>query len=116
MATELEDSLKRYKYFDPRTWTYLYDLYPLAKNLDKYVDHSQLNLAATKGKLPDVLRIMITTVDVMTSKPLVFDNTFGAYRSKANSNSPGYPIYGFPWIEIEDECWLGIGVSLAVPW
>jgi len=23
------------KYFDPRTWTYLYDLYPLAKNPDK---------------------------------------------------------------------------------
>jgi hypothetical protein len=99
MATELEDSLKRYKYFDPRTWTYLYDLYPLAKNLDKYVDHSQLNLAATKGKLPDVLRIMITTVDVMTSMPLVFDNTFGAYRSKANSNQPwiSYIWFSMDW-------------------
>ena len=61
------------KYFDPKKWTYLYDHYPLAKNLDRYVDHSKLNLAATKEELPDVLRIMITTVNVMTTKPLVFN-------------------------------------------
>ena len=84
------------KYFDPRTWTYLYDLYPLAKNPDKYVDHKKLNLAATKEELLDVLRIVITTINAMTAKPLVFDNTMMHTETKQILPSIVYPIYCFP--------------------
>ena len=84
------------KYFDPRTWTYLYDLYPLAKNPDKYVDHNKFNLAATKEELLDVLRIVITTINAMTAKPLVFDNTMMHTETKQILPSIVYPIYCFP--------------------
>ena len=90
------------QYFDPRSWTYLYDHSPLAKTLDKYIDYKKLNLAATQEELPSVLRLIITAVDVMTSKPLVFDNTKVEITAKHILASSGYPIYGFPWIEIED--------------
>src|SRR5215218_5315931 len=88
-------------FFDPRSWTYLYDHSPLAKTLDKYIDYKKLNLAATEEDLPSVLRLIITAVDVMTSKPLVFDNTKMEIKSKHILASSGYPIYGFPWVEVE---------------
>ena len=83
------------KYFDPRTWTYLYDFYLLAKNPDKYVDHSKLNFAATKEELSDVLRIVITTVNVMTAKSLVSDNTMMHIEAKQILPSIVYSIYCF---------------------
>jgi NTE family protein len=45
-------------FFDPRSWTYLYDHSPLAKTLDKYIDYKKLNLAATQEDLPSVLRLI----------------------------------------------------------
>ena len=86
---------------DPRSWTYLYDHSPLAKTLDKYIDYKKLNLASTKEKLPKVLRLIITAVDVMTSRPLIFDNTKTEIKAKHILASSGYPIYGFPWVEVE---------------
>ena len=86
---------------DPRSWTYLYDHSPLAKTLDKYIDYKKLNLASTKEKLPRVLRLIITAVDVMTSRPLIFDNTKTEIKAKHILASSGYPIYGFPWVEVE---------------
>ena len=86
---------------DPRSWTYLYDHSPLAKTLDKYVDYKKLNLAATKEELPQIRRLIITAVDVMTSRPLIFDNTKMEIKAKHILASSGYPIYGFPWVEVE---------------
>jgi NTE family protein len=89
-------------YFDnPRSWTYLYDHSPLAKTLDKYINYKKLNLAATKEKLSKVLRLIITAADVMTSRPLIFDNTKMEIKAKHILASSGYPIYGFPWVEVE---------------
>src|SRR5215212_11464124 len=93
---------KGLQYFDPRSWTYIYDHSPLAKTLDKYIDYKKLNLAATQEDLSSVLHLIITAVDVMTSKPLVFDNTKIEITAKHILASSGYPIYGFPWIEVED--------------
>src|SRR5205823_3666032 len=55
-----------YDFLNPRNWTYFYDHSPLAKTLDRYIDYKRLNLAATKEELPEVLRLIITAVDVMT--------------------------------------------------
>ena len=89
-------------YFNPKNWTYLYDHSPLEKILDKYIDYKKLNLAATEEEKPDVLRLIITAVNVMTGKPLVFDNTQMEIKAKHILASSGYPIYGFPWVEIEE--------------
>jgi NTE family protein len=99
-----ENMFKDRQYFDPTNWTYLYDYSPLAKTLDKYIDYKKLNLAAAAAeeKLPEVLRLIITAVDVMTARPLIFDNTKMEIKAKHILGSAGYPLYGFPWIEIQD--------------
>ena len=104
---------KGLQHFDPRSWTYIYDHSPLAKTLDKYIDYKKLNLAATKEELPEVLRLIITAVDVMTSKPLVFDNTKMEITAKHILASSGYPIYGFPWVEVEDSVYAWDGSLLS---
>ena len=96
-----EDGPQPPYFTDPRSWTFVYDHTPLAKTLDKYVDYKKLNLAATKEELPQIRRLIITAVDVMTSRPLIFDNTKMEIKAKHILASSGYPIYGFPWIEVE---------------
>jgi len=96
-----EDGPQPPYFTDPRSWTYLYDHSPLAKTLGKYVDYKKLNLAATKEELPQIRRLIITAVDVMTSRPLIFDNTKMEIKAKHILASSGYPIYGFPWVEVE---------------
>ena len=86
------------QYFDPRNWTFIYDHSPLVRTLEKYVDYGKLNLAATKEESPSVLRLIMTAVDVMTAKPLIFDNTLMKIKPEHILASSGYPIYGFPWI------------------
>jgi NTE family protein len=60
-ATLLKEE-KGLQYFDPRSWTYIYDHSPLAKTLDKYIDYKKINLAATKEGLPSVLHLIITAI------------------------------------------------------
>jgi NTE family protein len=55
----------------------------------------------TEEKLPEVARLIITAVDVMTSRPLIFDNSKMEIKAKHILASSGYPIYGFPWVEVE---------------
>ncbi|HZC49473.1 MAG TPA: patatin-like phospholipase family protein [Nitrososphaeraceae archaeon] len=104
---------KGLQYFDPRSWTYIYDHSPLAKTLDKYIDYKKLDLATTQKGLPSVLHLIITAVVVMTSKPLVFDNTKMEITAKHILASSGYPIYGFPWIEVEDGVYAWDGSLLS---
>jgi NTE family protein len=49
----------------------------------------------------------------MTSKPLVFDNTKMEITAKHILASSGYPIYGFPWIEVEDGVYAWDGSLLS---
>ncbi len=103
----------REEYFDSRNWTYVYDHSPLAKTLDNYIDYKKLNLAATREELPSVLRLIITAVNVMTAKPLVFDNTQIEIKSKHILASAGYPTYGFPWVKVEDDVYAWDGSLLS---
>jgi NTE family protein len=102
-----------YDFLNPRNWTYFYDHSPLAKTLDRYIDYKRLNLAATKEKLPQVLRLIITAVDVMTARPLIFDNARMEIKAKHILASSGYPIYGFPWIKVEDNVYAWDGSLLS---
>lgn len=108
-----EDGPQPPYFTDPRSWTYVYDHSPLAKTLDKYVDYKKLNLAATKEELPQIRRLIITAVDVMTSRPLIFDNTKMEIKAKHILASSGYPIYGFPWVEVEKGLYAWDGSLLS---
>jgi NTE family protein len=113
---ELEiDNKNKEGIFDPRTWTYLYDHLPLAKTLDRYIDYKKLNLAANEveEQKPEVLRLIITAVDVLTAKPLVFDNTRMEIKAKHILASAAYPIYGFHWIEVENGVYAWDGSLLS---
>src|ERR687897_23145 len=97
-----EHQRQQQPYFnDPRSWTYVYDHSPLAKTLNKYIDYKKLNLASTKEEQPEVARLIITAVNVMNSRPLIFDNTEMEIKEKHILASSGYPIYGFPLAEVE---------------
>ncbi|MGN6709393.1 MAG: patatin-like phospholipase family protein [Candidatus Nitrosocosmicus sp.] len=100
-------------YFNPKNWTFLYDHSPLEKTLDKYIDYKKLNLAAKQEDKPDVLRLIITAVNVMTGKPLVFDNTQTEIKAKHILASAGYPIYGFPWVKIDENTYGWDGSLLS---
>ena len=89
-------------YFNPKNWTFIYDHSPLEKTLEKYIDYKKLNLAAKQEEKPDVIRLVITAVNVMTGKPLVFDNKQMEIKAKHILASSGYPIYGFPWVKVEE--------------
>ena len=102
-----------YDFLNPRNWTYFYDHSPLAKTLDRYIDYKKLNLAATKEELPEILRLIITAVDVMTARPLIFDNAKMEIKAKHILASSGYPVYGFPWIEVEDNVYAWDGSLLS---
>ena len=89
-CSKIYDSNKReqleyhhqYDFLNSRNWTYIYDHSSLAKTLDRYIDYKKLNLAKTKEELPEVLRLIITAVDVLTSRPLIFDNTKMEIKAK----------------------------------
>jgi NTE family protein len=55
----------------------------------------------------------MTAVDVMTASPLVFDNTKMEIKAKHILASSGYPIYGFPWIKVEDNVYAWDGSLLS---
>lgn len=101
--------------FDPVSWTYLYDHSPLAKTLDKYIGYKKLNLAATRKKEenPDVLHLIMTAVNVMTAKPLIFDNTKKEIKAKHILANAGYPLYGFHWVEVQDGIYTWDGSLLS---
>src|SRR5919108_1615092 len=84
------------EYFAPEKWTYLYDHSPLAKTLDKYIDYEKLN---PKGK-PNA-RLIITATNVLTAQALVFDSSKQQITAEHILASTGYPLYNFPWIEVE---------------
>jgi NTE family protein len=98
---------------DPRSWTYLYDHSPLGDTLERYIDYKKLNLAATREELPSVLRLIITAVDVLTAKPLIFDNTQVEIKTQHILASTGYPIYGFPWVEVDENVYGWDGSLLS---
>src|ERR671924_202084 len=84
------------EYFTPQKWTYLYDHSPLAKTLDKYIDYKKLN---PNGK-PNA-RLIITATNVLTAQALVFDSSKQQITAKHILAASGYPLYNFPWIEVE---------------
>ena len=110
---KIERSENYYDFLNPRNWTYLYDHSPLAKTLDKYIDYKKLNLAAAREELSEVRRLIITAVDVMTARPLIFDNAKMEIKAKHILASSGYPIYGFPWVEIEANVYAWDGSLLS---
>jgi NTE family protein len=96
------------QYLNPEKWTYIYDHSPLAKTLEKYIDYDRLK----PGGSPNA-RLIITAVNVMTAEPLTFDSTKQQITVKHLLGTSGYPLYGFPWVEVEKGLYAWDGSLLS---
>jgi len=103
-----EYAIKDPKYFRPTEWTYIYDHSPLALTLEKYINYDKLR----PGGNPDS-RLIITAVNVLTAKPMTFDSAHQQITVKHLLGTSGYPLYGFPWIEVEKGKYVWDGSLLS---
>jgi NTE family protein len=91
-----EYALKDPVYFMPQKWTYLYDRFPIVKTLERYVDFDKLRPEPNSN-----IRLILTAVNVLDARPLTFDS----YKQQITINhilaTSAYPLYNFPWIEVE---------------
>lgn len=84
------------EYFAPMKWTYLYDHQPLLKTLDRYIDYNKLKPGANGNP-----RLILTAVSVLDSKALIFDSFKQQIEPKHILATSAYPLYNFPWIEVD---------------
>lgn len=84
------------EYFAPMNWTYLYDHQPLIKTLDRYIDYNKLKPGANGNP-----RLILTAVSVLDSKALIFDSFKQQIEPKHILATSAYPLYNFPWIEVD---------------
>jgi NTE family protein len=79
-------------YFFPFVWQYLYDITPLKKTLNEYVDFQKL-------RDPRKPRLIITSTDIQNAKPSVFDTRYDNIDADHVLASTGYPFYGISWTQ-----------------
>lgn len=98
-------------------WTYYYDHSPLTKTLDRYIDYDKLSSGATKKRMAEpsskIPRLIMTAVDVMTAKAIVFDSAKMEIRPKHILASMAYSAYGFPWIKVDNDTYAWDGSLLS---
>ena len=102
-------SLTDPQYFTPWKWTYLYDHSPLLKTLEKYIDYNKIQPNA-KYNSP---RLIITAVNVLTAEPLTFDSSEIKITPRHLLATSGYPLYSFPWVEVEEGVYAWDGSLLS---
>lgn len=78
-------------YFFPYTWSYVYDLTPLKKTLNEYVDFKKL-------KNSDRPRLIVTSTDIQKSEPVTFDSKHMNIDADHILASAAYPFYGIAWM------------------
>jgi NTE family protein len=92
------------QFFTPKKWTHLYDLSPLEKTLSEFVDYDKLRPGGDAH-----CRLIMTATNVLTAEPITFDSSKQQITSKHILATSAYPVYYFPWIEVEKGlyCWDG---------
>ena len=100
----------------PWNWTYIYDNFPLGKTLQKYIDFKKLSpemKSSSSSNTTKTVRLIVTAVNVLNAEPLIFDSFKMQIQLKHLLASVGYPNYGFPWVEVEDEVYGWDGALLS---
>jgi NTE family protein len=103
-----ETALTDPEYFTPQKWTYLYDLAPLVKTLEKYIDYDKLKPDGNPNA-----RLILTAVNILTADPLTFDSSKQQITPKHILATSAYPLYNFRWIEVEDGIYAWDGGLLS---
>lgn len=79
-------------YFFPFAWQYFYDITPLKKTLNEYVNFKKL-------LEPSSPRLIITSTDIQNAKSSVFDSKYDNIDAEHVLASAGYPFYGISWTQ-----------------
>ena len=103
-----ENILTDPEYFAPQKWTYMYDFSPLVKTLERYIDYDRLKPNGNSNT-----RLILTAVNVLSAEPLTFDSFKQQITSKHILATSAYPLYNFPWVEIEDGVYAWDGGLLS---
>jgi NTE family protein len=103
-----ENALTDPEYFAPQKWTYMYDLAPLVKTLEKYIDYDKLKPNGNPNA-----RLILTAVNILNAEPLTFDSFKEQITPKHILATSAYPLYNFPWIEVEDGVYAWDGGLLS---
>jgi len=96
------------QYFEPAKWTYLYDHSPLTATLQRYIDYDKLKPNGNSNS-----RLIMTAVNVLTAEPLTFDSNRQSIYPKHILATCGYPMYNFPWVEVEEGVYAWDGGLLS---
>ncbi|MGB8032381.1 MAG: patatin-like phospholipase family protein [Nitrososphaeraceae archaeon] len=83
----------------------LFDIAPLKETLSHYVDFNNL------GK-PDRPRLIVTSTNIQTSEPVVFDSKHMDIDADHVIASAGFPFYGIAWTQ-KDNKYLWDGALLS---
>jgi NTE family protein len=98
------------EFYLPSNWTHLYDHSPLVKTLEKYIDYTKLK---PKDKDHSDTRLIMTAVNVLTAEPITFDSYKEQIRPKHILATSAYPMYAFPWVEVESGVYTWDGGLLS---
>lgn len=90
----------------PFSQNYLYDVVPLKKTLQRYIDFSRLN---THNNIP---RLIMTCTDIKNSEPVLFDSGHESIDTDSIAACAGFPFYGIKWTE-KDGKYLWDGALLS---
>lgn len=112
-----------YNYFSFNLPYPLFDITPLGKTLEKYVDFSTLhqeirgintnNSVNKDGQYEEKRpRLVVTSTNIQTSMPIVFDSHRLNFDSNNVIANTGFPFYGIGWTKV-DEKYLWDGALLS---
>jgi NTE family protein len=98
------------EFYLPSRWTHLYDHSPIANTLEKYIDYTKLK--PNDGGRSNI-RLIMTAVNVLTAEPLTFDSYKQQITPKHILATSAYPMYAFPWVEVENGVYAWDGSLLS---
>jgi NTE family protein len=90
----------------PFSQNYLYDVVPLKKTLQRYINFSRLN---NQNNIP---RLIMTCTDIKNSEPVSFDSGHESIDTDSIAACAGFPFYGIKWTE-KDGKYLWDGALLS---
>jgi len=96
-----------FNYLQPfRPFPYpLFDIAPLKKTLSHYVDFTNL-------RNPNTPRLIVTSTNIQTSEPIIFDSKHTNINADHVIASAGFPFYGIAWTQ-KDGKYLWDGALLS---
>jgi len=83
----------------------LFNMTPLKKTLSRYVDFTKLQDQHTA-------RLIVTSTNIQTSEPVVFDSRYMDFNTNHVMASAGFPFYGIEWMQ-DDKRYLWDGALLS---